>query len=255
MQTKFLSIETFFPEAFIIRAWKLVRCFQLPTGFRLKRTVRDPNAFFLRRCRPPILGRAATLPDALSRSGASLGGEIHDAARRDDLERVDSKGIFRASGLVSSHRRRDSVKLIVANSFIAIAVLLVGCQTHLTGGTVISSETMNTLAKGMTYQEVVAELGPPLLYLDGERVIAYPWTTDRGSGSVLHFGWQSPDQDLGYYEIHPIWHAFCLKFDSQKNLEDWKYIQASSQEAYHKEIHTWTDARPGATSVSNDGVH
>lgn len=165
-----------------------------------------------------------------------------------------SMGLFRKSGLISIPRPRCPVKLIIANFFIAVAALLVGCQTHLTGGTVITSETMNTLVKGMSYQEVVAELGPPLMYLDRERVIAYPWNTDRGSGSVLHFCWESPDRDRWFYEIHPVWHALCLKFDSQKTLKDWKYIQASSKEAYCKEIRTWTDAGSSTPSVSTDSV-
>ena len=114
---------------------------------------------------------------------------------------------------------------------------LTGCQS-LRGGTPVQNEAMQSLEPGMPYQEVVAELGPPLTFINGEQAIAYPWHTSRRCVTTSNPRWLTPD---GYevVEFQSVHHVLCLKFDEQKRLQEWKYLEAPSAEALEQEMKTW----------------
>ncbi|MEI8290813.1 MAG: hypothetical protein WCH99_15200 [Verrucomicrobiota bacterium] len=69
------------------------------------------------------------------------------------------------------------MKLHLLTTLLLPLLLGTGCETWVTGGTKIQPPTMATLEAGTPYAEVIAELGPPLMLVDGGRVIAYPWDT------------------------------------------------------------------------------
>lgn len=119
----------------------------------------------------------------------------------------------------------------------AIFPLLTGCQTHLNGGTPIRAEIINSLVMGLPYQEVVAEFGPPVIFVDGERAIAYPWDTNRGYFDV-HPSWD-PGTDLYSKEVHAVYHALCLKFDDQKKLQAWTHLKAPNLETRWQNMNAW----------------
>jgi hypothetical protein len=121
---------------------------------------------------------------------------------------------------------------------------LTGCQS-LRSGTSIQNEAMQSLEPGMPYQEVVAELGPPLTFIDGERAIAYPWHTSRRfvttyqpSFFELMPFWKSDD----HYDIRVVEsvdQVLCLRFDEQKRLKQWKYLETPTPEALQQEMKAW----------------
>ena len=135
-----------------------------------------------------------------------------------------------------------TIRLLTVILLAAIVELLTGCQTHLVGGTPIPAETMNTLVVGTPYSEIIAELGPPLIYVDGERTIAYPWDTNRGYFEV-HPGW-NPSTDLYSKEVHAVYHALCLRFDNQKKLEAWTQLRSPSREARIQQMNDFAAGKP-----------
>jgi hypothetical protein len=42
--------------------------------------------------------------------------------------------------------------------------------------------------------------------------------------------------------MHPIHHALCLKFDDQKRLKAWKYLETPTPEALEQEMKTWASS-------------
>lgn len=121
-------------------------------------------------------------------------------------------------------------------ALLLLALLATGCETCVTGGTRLPAATVKNLHAGLTYPEVIAELGPPLMQVDGDRVIAYPWDTK---------GWDYPtnpllalasfagaliyaDVDVPTEEAHLRYHAWGLKFDGRNHLQDWKYFKTTT---------------------------
>jgi outer membrane protein assembly factor BamE (lipoprotein component of BamABCDE complex) len=151
----------------------------------------------------------------------------------------------------------NRIHIATACFAVLITILSTGCRTNVTSGTPIQSEAMNSLDWGMPYQEVVAELGPPLLYLDGQRAVAYSWDTNRGYVMTRPF-WRSMlniipawrrDDDYDISDIHPFHHALCLEFDDQKRLKDWKCFEAPTPEALQREMAKWTASQLPITTA------
>ena len=123
-----------------------------------------------------------------------------------------------------------------------------GCQ-GVRGGTPVQNEAMQSLEPGMPYQELVAELGPPLMLIDGERVVAYPWHTNLGYNTTVN-SWRAfwrafinpalnTEADYDVRELHPVHRALCLRFDEQKRLKQWKYLETPTPEALQQEMKAW----------------
>ena len=85
-----------------------------------------------------------------------------------------------------------------------------------------------------SYREVVADLGPPLLELDGQRAIAYRWDTHTGYRQVL---FQEPTPMRVRYQ------AFCLKFDDQQRLQDHTYFTEKDYDVLTQRMTEWAQIK------------
>ena len=117
-----------------------------------------------------------------------------------------------------------------------------GCETFLTGGNPVHPTAARSLAVGLPYAEVVAELGPPVLYLDARRVIAYPWDTSRGDVSLAttdFMGRVNPDRVVSLGEVGVHCYALCLRFDSRQRLQTWTNLVTASQPSLQQAMRDW----------------
>jgi len=151
---------------------------------------------------------------------------------------------------------KTSIFSLALVSITALPCFLTGCATssHLYGGNPISPETVATLEVGLPYQVVVSELGEPLLNIDGRRAIAYRWDTYI----IVEKRWPTsfiadvvPGYAGPFYTAPEVvrmrYHAFCLKFDENQNLQAWTHIKAESQEQMWEQMNAWAGKRPPQT--------
>jgi hypothetical protein len=135
---------------------------------------------------------------------------------------------------------------------IAAGLLLTGCLgptgqrsgpglNEAVSGIVIPRRTANTLHPGaITYAETVAELGPPTLLLDGQRVIAYAWQTHAGESASGYLWPFAPYNNPLGVRIR----AFALVFDDREILQRHAYFSATTSESLRASILDWADEPP-----------
>ena len=133
-----------------------------------------------------------------------------------------------------------------------LAVSTTGCVTRVAGGTKVDAEIINSLTPGLTYQEMIAELGQPVQRLDHKRAIAYTWRTNRGGATTVdglsgfcRAIFSPPGKIEDNYttrEFDPLHHALCLKFDEQEKLKDWKCFESPALEVLQREMKTWASS-------------
>jgi hypothetical protein len=136
---------------------------------------------------------------------------------------------------------------LTALAITTLAWVGTGCETCVTGGTRPPSASLKNLHLGLTYQEVIAELGPPLMKVDGERLIAYPWDTRGGEVPTNPLGVLASfacaliyaDLDINTVEIHLRYHAWAFKFDGRQKLQDWKYFKTKTPEDRRRALLAW----------------
>ena len=127
-----------------------------------------------------------------------------------------------------------------------------GCETWVTGGTKIQPPTMAALEVGTPYAEAIAELGPPLMDVDGGRVIAYPWDTkgcDYPSNPLATLAGFAgacfyASVDVPMAEAHLRYHALALKFDGQQKLLAWRVLKSTSNRARLEALRDWAAQPP-----------